>query len=77
MPASRVDYTWLSAARSRPGYHTIYLACPTALFRVRGGWHVVKDEFAERVIDTVQARWPGFRSTIVGRTVRTPQDRAQ
>jgi phytoene dehydrogenase-like protein len=60
-----------------PGHHTIYLACPTAPFRVRGGWPAVREEFAERMIDTVQARAPGFRSTIVRRTVRTPQDMAQ
>ncbi|MGH3882412.1 MAG: phytoene desaturase family protein [Pseudonocardiaceae bacterium] len=59
-----------------PDHHTSYLACPTAPFRVRGGWNAAKEEFAERMIDTVEARAPGFRSTIVGRVVRTPQDMA-
>jgi len=67
----------LDGSLAPPGHHTVYLACPTAPFRVRGGWHEMKEEFAERMIDTVQARAPGFRSTIVGRTVRTPQDMAQ
>lgn len=58
------------------GHHTVYLACPTAPFRVRGGWDAAKEEFTERMIDTVAARAPGFRSTIVGQTIRTPQDMA-
>jgi phytoene dehydrogenase-like protein len=37
---------------------------------------VAKEEFAERMIDTVVARAPGFRSTIVARAIRTPQDMA-
>jgi phytoene dehydrogenase-like protein len=43
-----------------PGHPTVYLACPTAPFRVRGGWDAVKEEFAERMIDTVEARAPVF-----------------
>ena len=58
-------------------HHTVYLACPTAPFRVRGGWDAAKEEFAGRMIDTVEARAPGFRSTIVGRVIRTPQDMAE
>lgn len=57
-------------------HHTVYLACPTVPFRVRGGWDATKEDFAERMIDTVEARAPGFRSTIVGRAIRTPQDMA-
>jgi phytoene dehydrogenase-like protein len=59
-----------------PEHHTVYLACPTAPFQVRGGWDAAKEEFAERMIDTVEARAPGFRATIVGRAIRTPQDMA-
>lgn len=66
----------LDQSLAPPGHHTVYLACPTAPFRVRGGWDAVKDQFAERMIDTVEARAPGFRSTIVGRVIRTPQDMA-
>lgn len=42
-------------------HHTVYLACSTAPFRVRGGWSAVNEEFAERMIDTVQARAPSRR----------------
>lgn len=55
------------------GRHTVYLACPTAPFRLRGGWDGAADAFAERMIDTVEARAPGFRATITGRSVRTPE----
>ena len=54
------------------GHHTVYLACPTAPFDVDGGWDAIADAFADRMIDTVEARVPGFRSTVVGRAVRTP-----
>lgn len=60
-----------------PDHHTVYLACPTAPFRVQGGWEAAKKQFAERMIDTVQARAPGFRATIVGQVIRTPQDMAE
>lgn len=50
----------------------MYLACPTAPFKVDGGWDDVADAFADRMIDTVEARVPDFRDTIVGRAVRTP-----
>ncbi|MGH4000814.1 MAG: phytoene desaturase family protein, partial [Pseudonocardiaceae bacterium] len=59
-----------------PSHHTVYLACPTAPFQVRGGWDAAAPELAERMIDTVQARASGFRSTIVARAIRTPQDMA-
>lgn len=55
-----------------PGGHAMYLACPTAPFEVRGGWAAVGEGFAERMIDTVEARVPGFRDTITGMAVRTP-----
>ena len=66
----------LDTSLAPPDHHTVYLACPTAPFQVRGGWEAVKDEFADRMIDTVAARAPGFRSTIVARAIRTPQEMA-
>lgn len=66
----------LDGSLAPPDHHTVYLACPTAPFQVRGGWEAVKDEFADRMIDTVAARAPGFRSTIVARAIRTPQEMA-
>lgn len=59
-----------------PSRHTVYLACPTAPYDVRGGWAAAAAGFAERMIDTVEQRVPGFRSTILGMRVRTPADMA-
>jgi phytoene dehydrogenase-like protein len=58
------------------GHHTVYLACPTAPFRLHDGWESQQQEFVERMVDTVEARAPGFRSTIVDTVVRTPHDMA-
>ena len=66
----------LDGSLAPPNHHTVYLACPTAPFQVRGGWDAAKEEFADRMIDTVAARAPDFRSTIVARAIRTPQDMA-
>jgi len=54
------------------GHHTVYLACPAAPARVRGGWPARRDEFVERSLDVVEERAPGFRSSIQGIAVRTP-----
>jgi phytoene dehydrogenase-like protein len=62
----------LDTGLAPPGHHTVYLATPTAPFEVDGGWDDVAEAFADRMIDTVESRVPGFRSTIVGRAVRTP-----
>ncbi|SEL73513.1 Phytoene dehydrogenase-related protein [Blastococcus sp. DSM 46786] len=59
-----------------PGRHTVYLACPCAPYRVRGGWAAVADEFADRMIATVEARAPGFTASITGRAVCTPEQMA-
>lgn len=58
------------------GRHTVYLACPCAPARLAGGWTAAREEFAERMIDTVEARAPGFRRSILGRMIRTPEDMA-
>ncbi|MDQ4070265.1 MAG: hypothetical protein M3203_12475, partial [Actinomycetota bacterium] len=55
-----------------PRHHTVYLACPAAPSRVEGGWPARREEFVERCIETVEDRAPGFRSSIVGVTARTP-----
>ncbi len=59
------------------GHHTVYLACPCAPYRVRGGWDDAKEEFADRMVATVEARAPGFTASIVNRSIRTPQDMAE
>ncbi len=55
------------------GHHTVYLACPAAPAEVRGGWEACKEAFAERMIDTVERRAPGFRDSIQGISIRTPE----
>ena len=54
------------------GHHTVYLACPAAPARVRGGWPARRDEFVERALETMEQRAPGFRASIQGVSVRTP-----
>jgi len=56
-----------------PGQHTVYLACPCAPSIVDGGWAQHGELFAERMIDSMEAHAPGFRDTIVGMSIRTPQ----
>jgi phytoene dehydrogenase-like protein len=54
------------------GHHTMYLACPCAPFDLGGGWEDAAETFAQRMLDTVEARAPGFRASIRGHSVRTP-----
>ncbi|WP_219418603.1 phytoene desaturase family protein [Pseudonocardia nigra] len=63
----------LDASLAPPGRHTVYLACPTAPFRLRGGWERAAEGFADRMVATVEARAPGFAASVVARSVRTPQ----
>jgi phytoene dehydrogenase-like protein len=60
-----------------PGHHTVYLACPAAPSRVDGGWEARREEFTEAALDTLEARAPGFRSSILGLASRTPLDMEQ
>jgi phytoene dehydrogenase-like protein len=55
------------------GHHTVYLACPCAPFDLDGGWEAAAEGFAERMLDTVEARAPGFRASIRGMAIRTPE----
>lgn len=48
------------------GNHTVYLACPAAPAEVRGGWGAHADGFVESALETVEARAPGFRDSIIG-----------
>jgi len=56
-----------------PGHHTVYLACPCAPSAVDGGWESNAEPFAQRMIDSMERHGPGFRDTIVGMSIRTPQ----
>jgi phytoene dehydrogenase-like protein len=57
-----------------PGHHTVYLACPSAPARMKGGWEQWSEVFVERCLETVEARAPGFRSSIQGVRAFTPLD---
>ena len=57
-----------------PGGHTVYLACPAAPSRVRGGWPARSDEFVGRALATVEERAPGFGSSVRGVASWTPHD---
>lgn len=54
------------------GHHTVYLACPSAPYELDGGWGDQAESFAERMIEQVECRAPGFRASIRGRAIRTP-----
>lgn len=60
-----------------PGHHTVYLACPSAPAVLDGGWPDQQDAFAEQMIDQMDRHAPGFRDTIVGRSVRSPLTMAE
>jgi len=55
-----------------PGHHTVYLACPSAPYRVDGGWDAASEALTEDLLDQVEARAPGFRDSISGLSVQTP-----
>lgn len=65
--------TALDPGLAPPGQHTAYLACPCAPFEVEGGWAAVGQGFAERMIDAVERHAPGFRASIRGLHLRTPE----
>ena len=57
-----------------PGGHTVYLACPAAPSRVRGGWPARRDEFVERALGVLEARAPGTRASITGLATFLPDE---
>ncbi|MBX9395772.1 NAD(P)/FAD-dependent oxidoreductase [Streptomyces sp. TRM72054] len=67
----------LDSSLAPPGHHTVYLACPTAPHQVHGGWANAASAFADRMVDTVEKRAPGFTDTVVSRTIRTPEHMAR
>ena len=54
------------------GHHTVYLACPAAPASIEGGWPRHSERFVEACLDTVEARAPGFRDSVVGVAPFTP-----
>lgn len=57
-----------------PGHHTVYVACPAAPARVEGGWDSRRREFAERCVELIEERAPGFAQSVVGLAAFTPAD---
>jgi phytoene dehydrogenase-like protein len=78
-PAAAYAFTTsaLDPALAPPGHHTVYLACPAAPYRVRGGWDAAAPALVEDLLDQVERRAPGFRDSIVGLSVRTPDRMAR
>ena len=71
-PAYAFTTSALDATLAPPGHHTVYLACPAAPFDVRGGWQDAAPAVVQSMIDQVEIRAPGFKDTIKGVAVRTP-----
>ena len=57
-----------------PGHHTVYLACPAAPARVQGGWDRAGEPMVESMLEQLERRAPGFRDSIRGVAVYTPED---
>ncbi|MBA2348375.1 MAG: NAD(P)/FAD-dependent oxidoreductase [Solirubrobacterales bacterium] len=55
------------------GHHTVYLACPAAPFRIDGGWDAAAERFTESLLTQVEDRAPGFRDSIIGTAIQTPE----
>ncbi|ROO61042.1 phytoene dehydrogenase-like protein [Micromonospora sp. Llam0] len=77
VPTYAFTPTALDDSLAPPGRHTVYLACPCAPYEVRGGWDAAREEFADRMVATVEARAPGFAASVVDRVTHTPADMAR
>jgi len=79
-PAPAAAYAFTTSALddtlAPAGHHTVYLACPAAPYRLDEGWDDAGPRLAEDLIDQVEIRAPGFRDSIRGVHVRTPDDMA-
>jgi phytoene dehydrogenase-like protein len=76
-PAYAFTTSALDTGLALPGGHTVYLAAPAAPFEVEGGWEALRDELAEDLLEQVERRAPGFRASVKGVAVRTPEDMAR
>lgn len=74
LPLSAFTTSAIDETLAPPGHHTVYLACPSALARMKGGWEQWREMFVERCLEAVEARAPGFRSSIQGLQACTPLD---
>jgi phytoene dehydrogenase-like protein len=76
-PAYAFTTSALDGSLAPTGHHTVYLACPAVPFEVDGGWEQAAPAVVESMLDQIEARAPGFKDTIQGIAVRTPQDMAR
>ncbi len=56
------------------GHHTVVLGVQNLPFELRGGWDARRDEFADKVIESLARYAPNIPGAIVGRHVITPLD---
>ncbi|MDP9072452.1 MAG: NAD(P)/FAD-dependent oxidoreductase [Actinomycetota bacterium] len=54
------------------GHHTVYLACPAAPSKVRGGWSACRPRFVEAALELMERRAPGFGASVQGLATWTP-----
>lgn len=66
LPLSAFTTSAIDETLAPPGHHTVYLACPSALARMKGGWEQWREMFVERCLEAVEARAPGFRRAFKG-----------
>ncbi|MGI8729996.1 MAG: phytoene desaturase family protein [Solirubrobacteraceae bacterium] len=72
-PAYAFTTSALDNGLAPPGHHTVYLAYPAAPFEVRGGWEQAAPAVVESMLAQMETRAPGFRDSIQGMAVRTPE----
>jgi len=75
--------TAIDASRAPPGRHVLWVQVRVLPSVIRGDaagriagtdWDVVKDAYADRVLDLIERYAPGLRSRILARTVLSPLD---
>ena len=76
-PAYAFTPSALDDSLAPPGHHTVYLACPAAPYQIEQGWDRQGEALADDLVEQVDRRAPGFRSSVVGVEVRTPEAMAQ
>ena len=75
--------TAIDPTRAPAGRHVLWIQVRALPFEVRGdaageiepgGWDVIKDRYAERVLDLLERHAPGIRASVLGRSVLSPLD---
>jgi phytoene dehydrogenase-like protein len=67
------QHTLIDGSRAPAGRHTLYCYSRVPAV-VRGGWADASQAFADRIEDRIEGLAPGFRQSILGRHVATPED---